>query len=411
MASAQALVQDASDLAAGISALRLGALGAAQCRELDAFFGQALPGLFETFPNGTLWHVSVDPVLSARMALGRIELVRQTAPDVELGGSTAADGLSGLSLTSGIDFSPYAHLGLLTLSPAVFGFCIPAFPHYFVFLFGFGYDLRLPWPSSLASIYRPGVLHDPEPAQRSAFLGEEQAGDGEALLAWWVERLNVIYSHATDVTRFTDENGYFDASAQTAWLTTVERLLGDMLSLLAEPQATDLDRVQIAFDLLDKTETLLGYGKGKSGKGFSMVLRRTKIAPRLRAALRAMPNEIGARVCDEFERQMDDAYAAIRNNTYTQRLTTNGVQVAKRSPMALREVDNDTFVSTLLRVVRNSSHGLLDILRDGDDRFFLSINTGDVPAAIPALVPYIALGLVADIEGVIDGSWRQKLQG
>ena len=37
--------------------------------------------------------------------------------------------------------------------------------------------------------------------------------------------------------------------------------MGDALSLLAEPQATELDRIQVAFDLLDKAESLLGYGR------------------------------------------------------------------------------------------------------------------------------------------------------
>jgi hypothetical protein len=31
----------------------------------------------------------------------------------------------------------------------------------------------------------------------------------------------------------------------------LRRVIGDMISLLAEPQATDLDRAQMAFDLLD----------------------------------------------------------------------------------------------------------------------------------------------------------------
>ena len=63
------------------------------------------------------------------------------------------------------------------------------------------------------------------------------------------------------------------AAAQAAWTVTIERLIGDALSLLAEPQATELDRVQLAFDLLDKAEGLLGYGKRESGKGFEALLR------------------------------------------------------------------------------------------------------------------------------------------
>lgn len=54
----------------------------------------------------------------------------------------------------------------------------------------------------------------------------------------------------------------------------MERLIGDALSLLAEPQATELDRIQLAFDLLDKAESLLGYTRRETGKGFEGLLRR-----------------------------------------------------------------------------------------------------------------------------------------
>jgi hypothetical protein len=98
----------------------------------------------------------------------------------------------------------------------------------------------------------------------------------------WIARLNVIYSHASDPTRFTDGNGFYDAAAQFAWTITVERLMGDALSLVAEPQATELDRVQVAFDLRDKAESLLGYGKSETGEGFAALLRRTRSVRRVR---------------------------------------------------------------------------------------------------------------------------------
>lgn len=404
------LTSTRTDLESIIAALGLQALAAAQNGELDEMLLQQLPSLFKMFPDGSLWHVGVDDVLLGRMALGRIELARQMVPDLDLDRFVErADALSGLSLTSGIDFAPYARLSLVTLSPATLGFCIPALPSHFVFLFGAGIDLRRPWPETLSSQYRPGVLQDLEEPDRSVLLQAEKPEDGEELLQWWIERMNAVYSHATDPTRFTDSDGYFDASAQAAWLITVERLLGDALSLLAEPQATDLDRVQIAFDLLDKAESLLGYGRNDSGKGFTALLRRSKAAPRLREALASMPEGLRTRISDEVDRLYDSAYEAVRSNTLKSRLTPKGMKVASNTADNLRSVDNETFVATLLRAVRNSSHGLIDILRTGDDRFYLAVHTGDVPAAIPVLAPYLAIGLIADIESVIDGTWRQKL--
>ncbi len=100
--------------------------------------------------------------------------------------------------------------------------------------------------------------------------------------------------------------------------------------------------------------------------------------------------------------------AATRSNY---RLTDRGVRVATRAPDALQAVSDDHFISSLLRAIRNSSHGLLEMLKDGDDRFLLAPNTDGVPAELTALAPLIALSLVADTAALVDGTWRTQLVG
>jgi hypothetical protein len=194
-------------------------------------------------------------------------------------------------------------------------------------------------------------------------------------------------------------------------MITLERLLGDAISLLAEPQATDLDRVQISFDLLDKAESLLGYGRNRSGKGFEALLRRRKSLPRITEALSSLPTDLANRLSDEVTRLFDELYAEIRRNTLNYRLTDRGVRVARVAPDTLGAVSDDDYVASLLRTVRNSSHGLLEMLRDGDDRFLLATNTAGVPAELSAVAPLIALSLVADTPALLDGTWRTQLVG
>jgi hypothetical protein len=231
------------------------------------------------------------------------------------------------------------------------------------------------------------------------------------LLAWWVAQLNRLYSHASDPTRFTDEQGYHDGAAQLAWMTTFERLLGDTLSLLAEPQASDLHRVQTAFDLLDKAEGLLGYGRRDTGKGFMALLRRKQTLRRLREAYGSLPPGLAQRIGDEAERLFDVVYAEVRENTVGFRLRERGATVARRGPTSLHAITDENLVATLARAVRNSSHGLLDLLHKDNDRFLLAVNTGDIPAELSALALLIGLGLLSDAEGLIDGSWKKKLTG
>lgn len=411
LAQGSEIVARNSSVEAEIVAFGLAALGAAETGELEDLVRTNLPALFAQFPQGSLWQVSVDPVLLARLAFGRTQLAFGLTPDLPLGEEMEQlRALSELTMTRGIDFGALMNVPLVALSPAVLGFLLPSVPHALVFCFGSDVDLRRPYPTSYSSLYRPNVLNDAAGLDRSVLLADPQPEDGPRLVAWWVDRLNELFSHATDPTRFThDDTAYYDAPAQTAWMITLERMIGDAVSLLAEPQGTDLDRVQMAFDLLDKAESLLGYGRKKTGKGFEALLRRSQSLPRIRQAYRSLPDDLAGRLGDELERLFDGLYTQVRANTLSYRLTQRGARIASGAGDALNTVSDDVLVATLCRAVRNSSHGVLDTLRDHDDRFLLAANTGGIPAELPALAPLVALGLIADTAGLVDGSWRTQL--
>ena len=402
----------AEQVEAHISAFGLSALAVAETGELESLLREVMPNMFSEFPHGSLWYVTTSDVLLARLAFARTQLAFQLTPDLPAGPERdQLRAFSDLSLTGGIDFNGELNIPLLAFSPAALGFVLPALPHALVFCLGGKAELRRPWPWSLASIYRPRVLDPPAGLDRAPLIDAVQPADGPALLEWWVGRLNVTYSHITDPTRWVDGEGYYDAAAQTAWMITLERLLGDGLTLLAEPQASGLQRVLTSFDLLDKAEQLLGYGRteGDAGKGFEALLRRGAVIPRARDAMSAMPMDIGQRLTDELQRLYDGLYREVRANTLAYRLTAKGAKVALTDPEKLVNISDETLVGTLARAVRNSSHGLLDLLRDHPDRYLLAANTDGVPLELPAAAPLIMLSLLADAEGVIDGSWRAKL--
>jgi hypothetical protein len=393
-----------------IVAFALAAMGAGEAGDLEDLLAVNLPLLFAQFPRGSLWQVAVSDVLLARLAFGRTQIALQLTPDITVSPEMEQlRAFADLGISSGIDFSAVMTVPLLALSPAVLGFLIPAMPHVLVFCFGADVDLRRPYPISLASLYRPRVLQDPEGLDRSTFASTLDPDDGPNLLAWWVEQLNRFYSHITDPTRFTDAEGYYDGAGQTAWMITFERLLGDALSLLAEPQASDLHRVQIAFDLLDKAEALLGYDRAASGRGFEALLRRRPTMRRVRDAYTSLPGNLGDRLGDEAQRLFDGLYSEVRGNTLGFRLRERGANIAYGDARTLRAIDDETLVATMCRAVRNSSHGLLDVLRAHDDRFLLAANTDGIPAELSALVPLVGLAMVADPDGLLEGTWRAKL--
>jgi len=406
-----AIQEEVNGFHADLVAFALYAFGAAQRGDLDALIRAQLPFLFENFPSGTLWYVQVSDVLLARLAFTRSQLALSLLPDLPVGEDMEQlDSLQDLTLTKGVDISAALNVPLVVLSPSVLGFQVPATPHALVFCFGDALDLRLPYPTSLSSLYRPRVLDDPEGLNQPDFLAAADTLDGEQLLGWWVERLNRIYSHVCDPTRFVDDDRRYDANSQAAWHISVERMLGDLTSVLAEPQATELDRVQLAFDLLDKAEGLLGYGRQDSSKGFQALLRRKPCVRMLRAAFASMPARLAQRCEAEATRLFDELYAAVRDNTVSYRLTATGVRVSNGHG-ELVVLQDEAYVPRLIRAVRNSSHGLLDVLRDHPDRYLLATNTGGIPAEFPALVALIGIALIADVEGLIDGTARQRLQG
>lgn len=361
---------------AQVTAFALQAFGAAEAGDLEELLAAQLPYLFEGFPHGQLLYVTVADALLARLAFGRAQFAFQMTPDMPVGPDMdQLKALEEMTLMRGVDSTAVMNIPLLVFSPAVLGFVIPALPHSLVFCFGDGLDLRRPHPHSLPSIYRPKVFNDPLGIDRLELLRGLDAGDGPVLLEWWIERLNRLYSHATDPTRWTDDEMRHDPSAQAAWLITLERLIGDTNSLLSEPQATELDRAQIAFDLLDKAEGLLGYERNRTGKGFEALLRRRACLRRLNDAFASMPGDTGERLARDAETLFAGMYDEVRENTVSFRRTQGGAKIARDDATNLQSIDDETLVSTLMRAIRNSSHGLLDILRTSNDRFLLAANS------------------------------------
>jgi hypothetical protein len=114
-------------------------------------------------------------------------------------------------------------------------------------------------------------------------------------------------------------------------------------------------------------------------------------------------------VGDEIVRLFDALREQIRANTQQHRLTRRGARVVTTDAATIEAISDDDLIATVCRAVRNSSYGLLDVLRDHPHRFYLAMNTGGIPAELPALAPLLGLALLADVESLIDGTWRQKL--
>jgi hypothetical protein len=414
LASRQRLLQEAERLAqidSGPAMLQAieAAVGGLANDELPGWLEQQLPRLFQLFPEGSLWLVSVDPVLLTRLMILGATFVLDLTPDFPLDPNNVRgfDALDEHSLTRGVAYGKALDPALLAFSPGAIGYAFDRQPHALVLLFGFDAELRELPPRSLSSLYEPDVFEDfrGEPLDDPDFRANLGAGDIESFFQWWVSRLNVFYSHAADPTRFVDENDNNQPAAQRAWFLTVERMLADATLVLAAPQLAALARIAAAFDFLDKAETLLGYGREGSGSGFERLLRRSEMTRRLEEAWNV---SLPLRLRQRFQGHVETLFASVHDEIHAHavdfRRTPAGVKVGREKDNRLITRPLETYVPEVVRATRNSSHGLLEALT-GRDRFLLATTDGHMPRQLADLIAFFIFGFAADANAVCERTW------
>jgi hypothetical protein len=310
-------------------------------------------------------------------------------------------------MTAGLAFSTLLDPILLAFSPTALGVTFDWMPHGIVFLFGKPASLLRKHPSTPWALYDPHVQQGyVRPGNDWPFARGLQAGEIESLLQWWVGRMNIVYSHLLDPTRFCDRLGKHEASRQAAWLLTFERLLADLLSIQSFVQGPELARQQAAFDLLDKAESLLGYDRRRSGQGFERLLRRQTMIARLDKAWDLLPVQLRPRFRRQTRRAYDRLYRGVIEHAFAHRVDSRSVRVAEPDG-ALRSVAFEEYVPSIVRAVRNSAHGFLDVLTDpaGKDRRLLTTHEGSIPPELGEIAVLVSIALVADFAALAEGRW------
>jgi hypothetical protein len=232
----------------------------------------------------------------------------------------------------------------------------------------------------------------------------------EAFIQWWVARLNVVYSYLADPTNF-EQGGLHSAELQTAWFLTFERMLADMLLVQTGFQGSELARQQAAFDLLDKAEALLGFGKQGSGQGFERLLRRASMVSRLEEVWGRLPVQLQQRFRGHTRALYDGIYGHVVDHAFPYRVAGQSIRVGAPGKK-LTALSLESYVPELVRAIRNSAHGFIDILtspRMGKDRALLATHDGELPPHVPDLAVLIGFALIADFERVAAGTWMPSV--
>jgi hypothetical protein len=317
--------------------------------------------------------------------------------------------LQGHTLTRGSNFGELIDPLLLTFSPGALGYVFNWMPHALVFLSGVNGSMVRDYPQTPSALYQPDLQAPGGFAWKDShwFKGID-SGHAEALLQWWVARLNVVYSYLADPTNFASL-GRHSAPRQTATFLTFERLLADLLLVQAGFQGSELARQQAAFDLLDKAEALLGFGKSGSGRGFERLLRRASMLTRLDEIWQRLPLQLQTRFRRHTRALYNGLYQHVREHAYLHRLVGGAVKVGPPDG-TLTALPLESYVPQLVRAIRNSAHGFIEVMTSDDPemrraRELLATHDGKLPPHLPDLAALIGFALVADFERVADKTW------
>jgi len=388
--------------------------------EAPAFLTERAGEMLAVYPDASFWFLRTDELLLRRFAMLRTLLTVALAPDVIDENDPAEKGtlpqlrtLTEHSLTRGSNFGAVVDPLLLTFSPGALGYVFNWMPHALIFLSGINGSLIRDYPQMPSTLYLPNIQAFGTFAWKDVEWFENIApANAEALLQWWVTRLNVVYSHLLDPTNFEDI-GRHDAPRQVATLLTFERLLADLLLIQAGFQGSELARQQAAFDLLDKAEALLGFGKSGSGHGFERLLRRASMIARLDEVWKRLPLQLQPRFRRHTSAVYNGMYEHVRRHAYPHRTTAGAIKVGPPGG-PLNGLSLESYVPQLVRAVRNSAHGFIEVMTSDAptmrcDRELLTTHDGKLPPHFPDLAALIGFALVADFERITDGTWLPQL--
>jgi hypothetical protein len=388
--------------------------------EAPTFLAERAREWLAAYPDASFWFLRTDELLLRRFAMVRTLLTVALAPDVidendpvQKGTLPQLRTLQEHSLTRGSNFGAVVDPLLLTFSPGALGYVFNWMPHALIFLSGINGSLVRNYPQTPSTLYLPNIQASGSFAWKDAEWFEDiEPATSEALLQWWVTRLNVVYSYLLDPTNF-DNVGRHDAPRQVATLLTFERLLADLLLVQAGFQGSELARQQAAFDLLDKAETLLGFGIQGSGQGFERLLRRASLIARLDEVWQRMPLQLQPRFRKHTRALYDGMYEHVRQHAYSHRTTAAAIKVGPPGG-PLNGLSLESYVPQLVRAVRNSAHGFIEVMTSDAaamrrDRELLTAHDGKLPPHFPDLAALIGFALVADFERVTDGTWLPQL--
>lgn len=366
-------------------AFRLGIVSASDIDWIPFLRGN-FDRIIKELPHASLWAVEHDRVLYSRHHIVQTLFGAEATPgllvnpDLSTQVFQAGSGLLGEQYHVGHLVEP----ALLVHAPWVIGIQSARMAGLVVMIFGGLEAGRLDGSvADLINIFRPRLMSSPIGA-----VGQPNysAADGEALLTWWVGRVNALVAASLDTVNFTDADGFYQPSRHFAALLSMDRFFAVVQDILVGSRRDEFTRRMLLFEAVDLLE-----GLGLGGPDVTFGHKATvKVVERVFAG---MPE--GAARC--LEPRCKWAAAALKDvqSEFFVKDSVKGesfvAAAAAGQPMTL-----DAAASRYLWLLRNAAHSYRKAVEKPLDRALLASHTGILGPELSDLPLIHLLALLAE---------------
>lgn len=219
-----------------------------------------------------------------------------------------------------------------------------------------------------------------------------------ALLPWWTDCVNRLYTVMTDLGRFADADGLFDGRRAYRAFRTLDRLFVNCARI--QVHADDhVGRVSSSFEILDLLDNLVDRQLG-AREIYATLFDPERAAAIFRGAFADAPNPVRQYLEQRTEAILRKLREETLDHVLSERLEENSVRIGAADPQPM-EVGE--YLGRLFQAMRDTHHGYhLDASWKRD---VLDTSTGHISVAFPELIVMLVFALVGAPEAAINGSW------
>ena len=346
-----------------------------------------------SLPTADMFLIKVDPGFNGRLSVPRAllrNLVEKPAEDLKrLVFQTSQE----IIADTHIGMVPFIECLLTSLSPYVWGISVGRAGGVIVITFGRPLVGRRPVAGSLLDLSARGASNDPSPAWKPTATRR----DFERAIEWWVSRLDLLFSHATEPRNCAREGVYDARTAHERIITAIQIFRSCHKLATTGDQHT---RQLLLYNVLDQFVGLNARANWHATtKARSVDARLVEIRARMPADVQRVLLPRAAASAQALHRLAEGFFAP-------ELVNGEGILLPDSSGGQTRTLLENA-ASDWLRVMRNSAHGFDKQIKDRD-RTLLAAHSADIPTELPDLAWLHLLHLLCFPEQIARGRAPDK---